>query len=85
MGEVLLVVDGDDGLVAEALAQAGEEGGVIVVDPSGARLVELERRWRDPRLWFQIGDAQVIPLPDRSVDRVLGAEPSPEVERVCRR
>jgi len=82
---VLLVVGGDDGLVAEALAQAGEDGGVIVIDPSSARLVELERRWRDPRLWLQIGDAEVIPLPDGSVDRVLGSGPSPELERVCRR
>jgi ubiquinone/menaquinone biosynthesis C-methylase UbiE len=84
MGEVLLVLGAQDGLVAKALAEAGEEGTVIVVDPSGARLVELEERLRDPRLWFLVGDREVIPLPDRSVDRVLGAPPSPEVRRVCR-
>ena len=81
---VVLVVGADQELVADALERAGEGGGVIVLDPSPERLERLEREVRDPRVWFLIGDADVIPLPDRFVDATLGAERSVEVERVCR-
>ena len=79
----VLVLGADGELVARALEQAGDGGGVIVLDPSAGALEALERAVRDPRVWYQIGDASVVPLPDRSVDDVLGAA-SPDVERVLR-
>jgi ubiquinone/menaquinone biosynthesis C-methylase UbiE len=77
----VLVLDG--GLLGEALAQAGDED-VIVVDPSAARLEELEREARDPRVAYLIGDSSVLPLPDASVDRVLGDAVEAELRRVQR-
>ena len=80
---VVLVLRADERLVADALERAGEGGGVIVLDPSAERLEALERALPDPRVWYQIGDAGVVPLPDDSVDAAVG-DPSPDVERVIR-
>jgi hypothetical protein len=77
----LLVLDGS--LLGEALARAGDED-VVVIDPSVARLEELERESPDPRAWFLIGDPAILPLPDASADEVLGASASPELRRVLR-
>jgi ubiquinone/menaquinone biosynthesis C-methylase UbiE len=80
----LLVVGADEELVGDALARLGEDDGAIVVlDPSAGALEALERAVRDPRVWYQIGDAEVVPLPDRSVDEAMG-ERSGDVERVLR-
>ena len=80
---VVLVLGADAQLAADALALAGAEGDVIVVDPSSADLESLEQSLPDPRVWYQIGDAQVVPLPDDSVDAAVGGETA-EVERVVR-
>jgi ubiquinone/menaquinone biosynthesis C-methylase UbiE len=77
----VLVLDG--GLLGDALGDAGDED-VIVVDPSPARLEELERAARDPRAFFLIGDAAILPLPDRSVDAAVGEGVEPELRRVLR-
>ena len=79
----ILVLDGD--LLDEAFAELGEDELLIVVDPSAGRLEELERRFPDPRVTYLVGDGEVIPLPDASVDRVLGAGAEDEVRRVLRR
>jgi hypothetical protein len=78
----ILVLDG--ALLGEALAQAGDED-VIVLDLSASRLEELERGARDPRVSYLIGDPSVLPLPDASVDRALGAGVEAELRRVLRR
>ena len=77
----VLVVDGE--LLGAALGDAGDED-VIVVDPSPARLEELEQEARDPRAFFLIGDAAILPLPDRSVDAAVGEGVEPELRRVLR-
>jgi ubiquinone/menaquinone biosynthesis C-methylase UbiE len=77
-----LVLDGD--LLGEALARLGGDELLIVVDPSADRLEELQRRFPDPRVTFLIGDGAVIPIPDRSVDHVLGDGVEAEVHRVVR-
>ena len=74
----------EGGLVDEALRRGSPDADVIVVDPEAASLERLERTVLDPRVWFMIGDGEVLPLPDASVDVVLGAEDTPEVERVLR-
>jgi ubiquinone/menaquinone biosynthesis C-methylase UbiE len=81
---VLLVLGAASGLVDEALERGGPDADVLVVDPTAARLEALEQALSDPRVWFLIGDADVLPLPDASVDTVLGGAASPELERVCR-
>jgi ubiquinone/menaquinone biosynthesis C-methylase UbiE len=79
-----LVVGADSGLLALELERMGEDEDVIVLDASAERLEVLEDEVADPRVWFMIGDAEVIPLPDGAVDEVVGADASPEVERVTR-
>jgi ubiquinone/menaquinone biosynthesis C-methylase UbiE len=78
----ILVLDGD--LLHEALAALGEDELLIVVDPSAERLEELQRRYPDPRVTYLIGDGVVIPIPDRSVDRVVGSAAQDELRRVLR-
>ena len=79
----VLVVGADPELVSDALARAGENGVVVVLDPSAERLADLERSQLDARIWYLVGDADVIPLPSASVDIALGSS-SPDVERVLR-
>ncbi len=71
-------------MLAGALAEAPADADVVVVDASPARLEQLERDVRDPRVWFLLGDPSVIPLPDRSVDVAIGVASSDELERVRR-
>ncbi len=78
----ILVLDGD--LVADALAELGEDELMVVVDPSADRLEELEERYPDPRISWLIGDGAVIPVPDASVDRMVGEGPASELRRVLR-
>jgi hypothetical protein len=77
----VLVLDG--ALLGEALVQAGDED-VIVVEHSAAELQRLEQQAADPRVFYLIGDPQVLPLPDDSVDRALGNGVEPELGRVLR-
>jgi ubiquinone/menaquinone biosynthesis C-methylase UbiE len=81
---VLLVLGAERRRVEKALEQGGPDTDVIVVDPSVPRLEALEQALADPRLWFLIGDAEVLPLPDASVDAVIDGGETAEVERVCR-
>jgi ubiquinone/menaquinone biosynthesis C-methylase UbiE len=78
------VLGAERGLVEEALKRGGPDADVIVVDPSVPRLEALEQELADPRLWFLIGDAGVLPLPDAWVDDVMGGGETAELERVCR-
>ena len=86
-GATLLVLRADDGLVAAALEQVDADGEVIVLDCSAEQLARLRAACPDPRLWFEIGSVEVIPLPDASVDGVVGDVPeaaAAEVARVLR-
>ena len=79
-----LVVGADGELLAVELDRMGENEDVIVLDASAERLEVLEDEVADPRVWFMIGDAEVIPLPDGFVDEVVGTDASSEVDRVTR-
>ncbi len=79
----VLVVGVDPGLVGGALAGLGDED-LIVLDESAERLERLQAEVADPRVWFMIGDTEVIPLPDACVDEVVGVPGSSEVGRVSR-
>ncbi len=78
-----LVVGADAGVVTGVLERLGDED-VIVLDLAVDRLTALLDQLADPRVWFLVGDADVIPLPDGSADEVVGAAASPEVARVTR-
>jgi ubiquinone/menaquinone biosynthesis C-methylase UbiE len=77
----VLVLDG--ALLAGALAQAGDED-VIVVDRHAAELERLEREAADPRVFYLIGDPEILPLPDNSVDRAVGGDRAADLARVLR-
>jgi ubiquinone/menaquinone biosynthesis C-methylase UbiE len=78
----ILVLDCD--LLPTAIEELGDDELLIAVDPSGDRLEELLRRYSDPRISFLIGDGLVIPVPDHSVDKVLGEGWGAEIHRVLR-
>ena len=77
----ILVLDTD--LLTEALASAGDED-IYVVDRSAARLEAVERVASDPRAFYLIGEAEILPLPDASVDSALGEGVEPELSRVLK-
>jgi hypothetical protein len=79
---MVLVLGADASVVADVLGRLGDDD-LVVLDESAGRLERLLDELVDPRLWFMIGDADVIPLPDRSADEVVGPA-SPEVARVTR-
>jgi len=78
-----LVISDDAALVADALEELGDDD-LIVLEGSADVLERMEDEIPDPRVWFMIGDAEVIPLPDGTADEVVGAGASPEVARVTR-
>jgi ubiquinone/menaquinone biosynthesis C-methylase UbiE len=71
-------------LVCEALPQLGEYDEIVVIDSSVEALERLEAELADPRLDYLLGELPVLPLPDGSVDHVVGefAPDDPEIARV---
>lgn len=58
---------------------------IVVLEPSVDELEELMHELRDPRLDYVLGALPVLPLPDASVDLLVGADPEDaEVRRVLR-
>ena len=58
---------------------------ILILEPSVDELELLLAELADPRLDYLLGELPVLPLPDASVDRVIGAdEGHPEVARVLR-
>jgi hypothetical protein len=58
---------------------------IVVLDPSTDELERLVAELADPRLDYMLGGLPVLPLPDASVDLLVGADPDdPEVVRVLR-
>jgi hypothetical protein len=68
-----------------ALAGLGGFEEIVVLEPSVDALEELMHELRDPRLDYVLGALPVLPLPDASVDLLVGADPDDaEVRRVLR-
>ena len=83
MSTVALVLGVD--VARASLADLGDYDEIVVLDPSVERLDELLRELADPRLDYLLGSLPVLPVPDASVDLLVGADPSdPEVVRVLR-
>lgn len=71
-GDAVVDVGTGTGLLAiGAVEHVGEEGEVFAVDFSVDCLEEVERVCRDPRVWYLVGSAEVLPLPDESVEVVM--------------
>jgi arsenite methyltransferase len=93
--DVVLDVGTGTGLLARgALDLVGPDGSVVCLDISVDCLEELRTAVPDPRLAFLVGDAEVLPLPDGSVDACVlrsvliyvreKAEAARELHRVLR-
>ena len=78
------------GAAAARRALAGADGfdgfdEIVVLEPSVDALEELMHELRDPRLDYLLGELPVLPLPDASVDLLVGADAThPEAQRVLR-
>ena len=68
-----------------SLAQFDDFDEIVVLEPVVAELEGLLQELADPRLDYVLGALPVLPLPDRSVDLVIGGDSAdPEVARVLR-
>jgi len=67
------------------LAELGEFDEVVIFESSVDELERLVEELADPRFDYLLGELPVLPLPDASVDRVIGGPlDDPEVARVTR-
>lgn len=58
---------------------------IVILESSVDELERLLAELADPRLDYLLGELPVLPLPDASVDRVIGGDDAdPEVARVLR-
>jgi hypothetical protein len=71
--------------VRAALGELGDFDEIVVLEPSVDELERLIEELADPRLDYLLGELPVLPLPDASIDRVVGGPADdPEVARVTR-
>ena len=69
----------------EFLSELGEYDEIVVLDTDVEALESLVAELADPRLDYLLGGLPVLPLPDASVDMLVGADAAdPEVLRVLR-
>jgi hypothetical protein len=69
----------------ESLARLGDFDEIVVLEPSVDELEHLIAELADPRLDYLLGELPVLPLPDASIDLLVGADPADaEVARVLR-
>jgi hypothetical protein len=69
----------------ESLGRLGGFDEIVVLEPSVDELERLLVELADPRLDYLLGELPVLPLPDASVDLLVGAESTDgEVARVLR-
>jgi ubiquinone/menaquinone biosynthesis C-methylase UbiE len=70
--EIVLDVGAGTGLLAlGAVERVGPDGDVIALDVSVDALEELRANTKAPNLSYLVGSADVLPLPDASVDAVV--------------
>jgi hypothetical protein len=69
----------------ESLGRLGGFDEIVVLEPSVNELERLLVELADPRLDYLLGELPVLPLPDASVDLLVGADAKDaEVARVLR-
>jgi phospholipid N-methyltransferase len=68
-----------------SLPELGDYDEIVVLDSDVPALEALVSELADPRLDYMLGGLPVLPMPDDSVDLLVGADPAdPEVVRVLR-
>ena len=68
-----------------AVAELADFDEIVIFEPSVDELEKLISELADPRLDYLLGELPVLPLPDASIDRLIGAPADdPEVARVTR-
>ena len=68
-----------------SLPDLAEFDEIVVLEPSVDELERLIAELADPRLDYLLGELPVLPLPDGSIDRLVGGPADhPEVARVTR-
>jgi ubiquinone/menaquinone biosynthesis C-methylase UbiE len=80
----VIVVDLGGGELTAALQQTGADGDVIVIDDDVDELERIRKVCDAPNVSFLIGSAEVLPLPDSSVDAIRGTVDEAELARVLR-
>ena len=88
-GDIVVVIGGEAELIAALAARVAPDGDVIVVDPSVDRLEGLRLASAEPDVTYLVGEPEVLPLPDESVDGLWlatapAAAAAPELFRVLR-
>ena len=69
----------------QSLGRLGGFDEIVVFEPSVDELERLMTELADPRLDYLLGELPVLPLPDASVDLLVGADSADaEVARVLR-
>jgi hypothetical protein len=69
----------------ESLGRLGSFDEIVVLEPSVDELERLIAELADPRLDYLLGALPVLPLPDASIDLLVGADQADaEVVRVLR-
>jgi hypothetical protein len=69
----------------ESLGRLGGFDEIVVFEPSVDELERLMTELADPRLDYLLGELPVLPLPDASIDLLVGADSTDaEVVRVLR-
>jgi hypothetical protein len=68
-----------------SLSELGDYDEIVVLDSDVPALEALVSELADPRLDYMLGGLPVLPMPDDSVDLLVGADAAdPEVVRVLR-
>jgi ubiquinone/menaquinone biosynthesis C-methylase UbiE len=75
-GDIVVLIGADVELVATVATQVGPGGEVMVVDPSVDLLERLRTAVSAPAVWYLVGEADVLPLPDESVDSLRSLRPT---------
>jgi hypothetical protein len=72
-------------LARTAVAELADFDEIVIFEPSVDELEKLIAELADPRLDYLLGELPVLPLPDASIDRLIGGPAGdPEVARVTR-
>ena len=68
----------------DSLAGLADFDEILILEPSADALEHLMQELADPRLNYLLGELPVLPLPDGSIDRVVGdfVPDDPEITRV---
>jgi ubiquinone/menaquinone biosynthesis C-methylase UbiE len=72
-GDIVVVIGADAELIAALAGHVAPDGDVVVVDRSVDTLERLRRASAEPDITYLVGEAEVLPLPDESVDAVWSA------------